>query len=92
MDAQELYWQVSYALSSALLDADDVRASIAGIVGPEELDTDPRVVLADLRVQAARDAMDTFCRQHDGETFRMFRPSDIQAALTDDIEPLFPES
>lgn len=68
---QGRFWQVTARYGTALLASDEPLA-----------DGDPRV----LELDAARDALAAFCRDHRGEVFSAFNPAHIRAAFRDDVE------
>lgn len=48
-----------------------------------------RIQASQLALSAAQDALATFAQEYGGESFLVFRPERVAAAVTNDIKPLF---
>lgn len=85
-DAQEEYWQLSYRHGMAAI-------ALRQAEQEAELEPDLESRIALLEAQEAYADVETawqaFSLAHDGETFKAFRPEDIEAAFSSDIKPLF---
>lgn len=87
-EAQEQYWELSYRCGVALVALWDAEREVA-----RRPDLENRVALLEAKEarRAAVAAERDFFAEHPGETFRVFRPEDIDAAISPDIKPLWPQ-
>lgn len=86
VQAQEEYWKLSGRVALAI---DGLRR--AERAGEEEPSLETSIALQEAQQEhmEAEAAMQVFRKAHDGETFRVFRPEDIEQAFSSDIEPLW---
>lgn len=84
--AQEQYWQLSTQCGRALAALWEAERAVE--LSPDRLNRNKLRVAREAST-AADAAYQAFASEHDGETFKVFRPEDIERALSPDIKPLW---
>lgn len=93
-ESQYVFWDIFDRVSAARCERSVAQMRWIQLVAREpentiEVDA-AAIALRDSLVPliAAEDEMSAFCSEHLGESFLLFRPDRIQAAITADIQPL----
>lgn len=84
-EAQEEYWKVSGRLALA---QDGLQSAEREAEDEERLETRIALLEAQQEHTEAEAALQAFRKAHDGQSFRLFRPEHIEAAISPDIKPL----